>query len=84
MEMRIEYILNGSKRGLKLSAMKAAELSRESEREEDEDTIEDLHYTKSKPNREYIEDSITASCFGQKQMLKILDKQPARPGRWQY
>jgi hypothetical protein len=59
-------------------------LSSESEKEkgeEENDNTEDLHYIKNEPAREYIADSITASYSGQKQMLKTLDKRPARPGR---
>ena len=53
----------------------------EEEGEEEDDNTEDLHYTKIEPACERVSDSNAASYSGLKQIPKVLDKRPARPGR---
>jgi hypothetical protein len=67
---------------------KERKLSSESEKEEEseeddeeEDNTEDLRYTKSEPVREHVSDNNATSYSGPKQIPKVLDKRPARPGR---
>lgn len=61
--------------------MLSSESEKEEGEEEDGNNTEDLHYEKSESEHEYLADSIIVSYSEQKQMLKILDKRPARPGR---
>ena len=66
----------------RLSSESEKEGEDEEEEDDDKEAIEDLHDTKSESAREQISDSsITASYFGQKQITKVLEKRPARPGR---
>jgi hypothetical protein len=60
--------------------MLSSESEKEEGEEEDSNNTEDLHYEKSESEHEYLADSIIVSYSEQKQMLKILDKRPARPG----
>lgn len=59
----------------------SSESEKEEEGEEEDDNTEDLHYTKIEPAREHVSDSNAASYSVLKQIPKVLEKRPARPGR---